>query len=171
MIWTCSAPGLTLICCWARIPGPRRETPGGQDGAGLAGPAQAVRRRARPAAARGRAGGGPGTAGGGPGGPAAGPVPAGFAGRVTLTVPLTTVQDRAARPGEIAGIGPVDPDHEANTPDRYQIRASAVPGYLTHQRPQRTGPLPRRVGNWCASRLLTRGRATSIIVVYEKFTS
>ena len=36
-------------------------------------------------------------------------VPAGFAGRVTLTVPLTTVQDQAGRPGEIAGIGPVDP--------------------------------------------------------------
>ena len=97
--------------------------------------------------------------------------PGGFAGRVTLTVPLATAAGLADRPGEIPGIGPIDPDHEANTPDRYQIRASAVPGYLTHQRPQRTGPLPRRVGNWCASRLLTRGRATSIIVVYEKFTS
>ena len=29
--------------------------------------------------------------------------------RVTLTVPLTTVQDQAGRPGEISGIGPVDP--------------------------------------------------------------
>ena len=52
---------------------------------------------------------------GGPGGPAqppgppAGMVPAGFAGRVTLTVPLTTVQDQAGLPGEIPGIGPVDP--------------------------------------------------------------
>ena len=31
-------------------------------------------------------------------------------------------------------------------------------GYLTHQR---SGPLPRRVGNWRASRPLTRGRATA----------
>ena len=52
---------------------------------------------------------------GGPGGPAqppgppAGVVPTGFAGKVTLTVPLTTVQDQAGRPGEISGIGPVDP--------------------------------------------------------------
>jgi hypothetical protein len=36
-------------------------------------------------------------------------VPAGFAGRVTLTVPLATVLDLARRPGEIPGIGPVDP--------------------------------------------------------------
>jgi hypothetical protein len=49
----------------------------------------------------------------GPGQPAAGPahgaVPAGFAGRVTLTVPLATVTRRAGRPGELAGIGPIDP--------------------------------------------------------------
>ena len=42
-------------------------------------------------------------------GPAAGAAPGGFAARVTLTVPLTTVQDQAERPGEIPGIGPVDP--------------------------------------------------------------
>jgi Domain of unknown function (DUF222) len=42
-------------------------------------------------------------------GPVAGPVPAGFAARVNLTVPLTTVTGLADRPGEIAGIGPVDP--------------------------------------------------------------
>jgi Domain of unknown function (DUF222) len=41
----------------------------------------------------------------GPAGGAAG----GFAGRATLTVPLTTLTDLAARPGEIPGIGPVDP--------------------------------------------------------------
>jgi hypothetical protein len=34
---------------------------------------------------------------------------AGFAGRVTLTVPLATVVGLADRPGELAGIGPVDP--------------------------------------------------------------
>src|SRR5437868_3828667 len=35
--------------------------------------------------------------------------PAGFAGRVTLTVPLATVAGLADRPGELSGMGPVDP--------------------------------------------------------------
>jgi hypothetical protein len=35
--------------------------------------------------------------------------PGGFAGRVTLTVPLTTAAGLADRPGEIPGIGPIDP--------------------------------------------------------------
>ncbi len=60
-------------------------------------------------------GGGPGPAA--PGNPAgslaAGPppgaVPAGFAGRINLIVPLATLLDLADRPGEIGGIGPVDP--------------------------------------------------------------
>jgi Domain of unknown function (DUF222) len=60
---------------------PSQDT-GGQDGAGR------------------EAGGSPHTTG---------PAPAGFAGRVTLTVPLTTLTDLAGRPGEIAGIGPIDP--------------------------------------------------------------
>ena len=34
----------------------------------------------------------------------------GFAGRVTLTIPAATLLDRAGRPGEMAGIGPIDPD-------------------------------------------------------------
>jgi hypothetical protein len=38
-----------------------------------------------------------------------GPVPAGFAGRVTLTVPLATLTGLADRPGELSGLGPVDP--------------------------------------------------------------
>jgi hypothetical protein len=33
----------------------------------------------------------------------------GFAGQVTLTVPLGTATGRADRPGELAGLGPVDP--------------------------------------------------------------
>ena len=33
----------------------------------------------------------------------------GFAGRVTLTVPLATLAGLASRPGELAGLGPVDP--------------------------------------------------------------
>ena len=43
--------------------------------------------------------------GAGPAGGAAG----GFAGRVTLTVPLGTAAGLADRPGELAGLGPVDP--------------------------------------------------------------
>ena len=35
--------------------------------------------------------------------------PAGFAGRVTLTVPLPTLAGLADRPGELASLGPVDP--------------------------------------------------------------
>jgi len=38
-----------------------------------------------------------------------GVVPAGFAGRVTLTVPLVTLAGLADRPGELASLGPVDP--------------------------------------------------------------
>ena len=44
-----------------------------------------------------------------PAGPLAGVIPAGFAGQVTLTIPLATLTGRADRPGEIAGIGPIDP--------------------------------------------------------------
>jgi hypothetical protein len=43
------------------------------------------------------------------GGPLAGVVPAGFAARVNLIVPLQTLTEMADRPGELAGIGPVDP--------------------------------------------------------------
>ena len=45
-----------------------------------------------------------------PGGPLAGMIPPGFAGQVTLTVPEATVTGRADRPGDLSGIGPVDPD-------------------------------------------------------------
>ncbi len=45
-----------------------------------------------------------------PGGPPAGMIPPGFAGHVTLTVPEATLTGRAHRPGELSGIGPVDPD-------------------------------------------------------------
>ena len=68
--------------------------------------------RPRPQATAGR--GGPGPAGPDgppppPAGPGGGAVPApGFAGRVTLTVPLATLAG-LARPGELAGLGPVDP--------------------------------------------------------------
>jgi hypothetical protein len=39
----------------------------------------------------------------------AGPVPAGFASRVTLTAPLATLTGLADRPGDLSGLGPVDP--------------------------------------------------------------
>jgi hypothetical protein len=45
-----------------------------------------------------------------PGGPVAGVIPPGFAGHVTLTIPEATLTRRAARPGELGGIGPVDPE-------------------------------------------------------------
>ena len=54
-----------------------------------------------------------GSGGGGPGpgpGPGGSVIPAGFAGKINLTVPATTLLDLADRPGELAGIGPVDPD-------------------------------------------------------------
>ena len=37
-------------------------------------------------------------------------IPPGFAGRVNLTVPAITLLDLANRPGEMSGIGPIDPD-------------------------------------------------------------
>jgi hypothetical protein len=39
----------------------------------------------------------------------AGAAPGGFAGRVTLTAPLATLARLADRPGELSGLGPVDP--------------------------------------------------------------
>jgi hypothetical protein len=67
---------------------PGQDTTGGQDGAG------------------GPDGAGPDGPGGGP---QAGVVTAGFAGRITLTIPLTTLLGLADRPAEIPGIGPIDP--------------------------------------------------------------
>jgi len=61
-------------------------------------------------------GGGPGGGGPGPGDPggswappAPGVLPAGFAGRMNLTIPLVTLLHLADRPGELPGLGPVDP--------------------------------------------------------------
>jgi hypothetical protein len=41
---------------------------------------------------------------------------------------VTTLTEMAGRPGVLRGTGPVDPDPEANTLDRYQTGASADPG-------------------------------------------
>src|SRR5271157_1470042 len=55
----------------------------------------------------------PGSAPPGPAGswtpPGSGVIPAGFTGRNHLTVPLATLLELAHRPGEIPGLGPVDP--------------------------------------------------------------
>src|SRR5690349_14086881 len=64
------------------------------------------------APAAGTAGGADQAAGGAQQPPGAGPAGStggGFAGRVTLTVPLGTAAGLADRPGELAGHGPVDP--------------------------------------------------------------
>jgi hypothetical protein len=94
--------------------------------AGLAGSMDELRARAyldillgidsRPAPPTGD-GGSPGDGGPGPGqpagpppmGPLAGAIPPGFAGRLNLTIPLATLLGLAGRPGEAAGIGPLDP--------------------------------------------------------------
>jgi hypothetical protein len=44
-----------------------------------------------------------------PAGPVSGVIPPGFAGRCHLTVPLADLTGLAGRPGELAGLGPVDP--------------------------------------------------------------
>jgi len=51
----------------------------------------------------------PGSGGSAPGGSVAGAIPPGFAGKVNLIVPLATLLDLDDRPGEIPGIGPIDP--------------------------------------------------------------
>jgi hypothetical protein len=45
-----------------------------------------------------------------PAGALVGVIPPGFAGRVTLTIPAVTLLDLADGPGEMGGIGPIDPD-------------------------------------------------------------
>jgi hypothetical protein len=93
--------------------------------AGLAGSMDELRARAyidlllgtdsRPgqgtASGQGTAGSHDGAAGnGGSRDSAPGVLPAGFAGKVNLTVTLTTLLGLAERPGEIPGLGPIDPD-------------------------------------------------------------
>ena len=80
-------------------------------------------------------GGGPagsGGAGAGSGSWAGGCCPAcGSTGsRIHLTVPLATLTDLAGKPGHLPGTGPVDPNPEADTSDRYQTghRPTARPG-------------------------------------------
>ena len=84
---------------------------GDQDGDGTDGPEDPGG-----AQAHGRGGSGSaGSPGNGPGGPEGSVIPAGFAGKINLTIPATTLLNLAGRPGEISGIGPVDPNPGANT--------------------------------------------------------
>jgi hypothetical protein len=93
--------------------------------------------------------GGPGGGGSGPPDPAVPPwapptasvLPAGFAGQINLTIPLATLLGLAERPGEIPGIGPVDPDPEANTSDRYRT-VTRLPAYLDRGRRVRDCQIP-----------------------------
>ena len=76
-----------------------------------------------------------------PAGPLAGVIPPGFAGRVTLTIPAATVLGLADRPGEMAGIGPIDPNPGANTSDRYRT-LTRLPAYLDRGRRVRDCQMP-----------------------------
>ena len=80
-------PAPSWTCCSARTPGPAAP-----------GPLDHGHRRADGGTEQQPPGAGPAGAAGG-----------GFAGRVTLTVPLGTAAGLADRPGELAGHGPVDP--------------------------------------------------------------
>ena len=79
----------------------------GQDGAGRQDGGAGGRIRAARAGARRP--GQPGRRPSRPAAPRRSAMPAGFAGRITLTIPLATLLGLADRPGEIPGIGPIDP--------------------------------------------------------------
>ena len=81
--WTNCVPAPSSTSSSAKTPGP---APGRQRDHGAARPARSSSPGAGPAGA-----------------------PGGFAGQVTLTVPLGTAAGLADRPGELAGLGPVDP--------------------------------------------------------------
>ena len=104
--------------CWPRISGYRSWAQELRQ-AGLDGGMDELRARAyldlllgndsRPRARDTEAAGPPAGAGPVPGAGPAGGTAGGFAGQVTLTVPLGTAAGLADRPGELAGHGPVDP--------------------------------------------------------------
>ena len=121
------APAPTSTCCWTRTPAPPRRPPTApptpatpRAPAGRSG-GRRERRARRERRERRRGGGDAETAVRGPAGqarrirpapqtpPGAGVRPSGFVGRLHLTVPLVTLLGLADRPGEIPGLGPVDP--------------------------------------------------------------
>ena len=87
-------------------------------------------------------------AGSSPAGPAASVVLTGFAGRINLTISLATLLGLADRPGEIGGIGPIDPAlardlarAAAGQPQDHLVRDGHRPGRARHRarlRPART---------------------------------
>src|SRR6185312_12580825 len=110
--WMSCAPARSWSWSWVRIPGPVPPGPRVPRAATALLGRVRVRAGARPGAGRAGSPGGRGGAGGGGrgrGGGRPGGGGGGFAGRVTLTVPLGTVAGRADRPGELSGHGPVDP--------------------------------------------------------------
>ena len=120
--------------------GPRGSEGSGPDGSEGSGPDGAG--HANPGGSCGSGGSsGPGPGGPGPheprtpapAGPPAGVIPPGFAGRVTLTIP-PTLTDLASRPGELAGIGPIDPKPKANTSDCYRSQVRADPARAAQPR-------------------------------------
>ncbi len=68
-----------------------------------------------------------------------GALPVGFGGRVNLTIPLATLLDLAERPGEIPGLGPVDPTWPATSPmpppqpENHVVRHRNRPGRPRHR--------------------------------------
>ena len=77
--------------------------------------------------------------------------PAGFAGRINLTIPLATLLGLADRPAEIGGIGPIDPNPGANTSDCYQSQERADPARAAHP-PRPDLPHPPTPGPRCQAR-------------------
>ena len=110
--WTSSAPAPSSTFCSAPTPGLWRSSPGRHAAARTAADGHDRQRPGRTAArtAADPDAGPAGPRGPAPAGPLAGVIPPGFAGRVTLTIPAATLLDLADRPGEMAGIGPIDPD-------------------------------------------------------------
>ena len=67
-------------------------------------------------------------------------MPAGFAGRINLTIPLATLLGLADRPAEIGGIGPIDPalardlaHAAASQPQDHLVRDGDRPGRARHR--------------------------------------
>jgi hypothetical protein len=122
-----------------------------------------------------------------------GAAPAGFAARVTLTVPLGTVAGLADRPGELSGLGPVDPwlardlarAAAASPKTTWCLTVTDNQGHAVAHgcaRPEpknhrkRAGPGPpgftftpaRRDGTW---RLRTPGPGPDLIITLESLTT
>ena len=118
----------------------------------------------------GQDGTGPAPGGAAPGGPAAGAIPAGFAGKVNLIVTLATLLDLADRPGEVPGIGPIDPwvardlaRVAAQNPQDHVLRNRDRPGRARHRPRLRSAGIQEpaeTTGETPATRAAGRPRST-----------